>query len=851
MLRVTAGVAFINMQREKDSPTGNPRLLKDDACAPAGDTLACFHCGRASGPDGVIRMALLGEERSFCCHGCAAAAGLIAGAGLGDFYRLGRGAVPAAAGADQYQYWRAYDHPDMQREYVSTSGGDEDEIALRVEGMTCPACAWLIEKYLSCLHGVREVLVNYTRRLARIRYDRRAVTPSRLLTRLHELGYRGEPALPGWERRRMERERRALLRRLGVAAAFGMQVMMVAWGFYFSGGTPEREQVRLMQGLNLLLTLPVVLYSAQAFYRPAWRSLALGALSMDVNVSLAIVLAYAGSAWAVARGAGDTYFDSVVMFVTLLLVARYFDFSARRRAALHLEHLQERRPALATRLTPAGDEWRTETLAASSLRGGDRILVPPGEILPVDGTVCEGASRVDEALLTGESLPVAKRTGDPVYAGTVNREGALHVNVTGLGATTVLAHIIRAAERAHSDRPRMTLLADRWASWFALAVLVAALAAGLFWSQLPGGRAFPVVLSVLAVSCPCALSLATPAAYACAIDACLRRGLLVARGRALEILARATHFIFDKTGTLSGGALQVVELRQLSPLSRQECLRLAAGLETGSEHPVARAILRATGDDRRELAADLINHPGLGVEGTIAGRRWFIGSLELIRRHVRIIPWQLTGEIESGRPDMAVYLADAERVHGLFVLREAPRAGAAGAVGALRRQGLRTVMLSGDRRPAAAAMGAELGLDEVHAGCSPEGKLRFLDRLRAGRRAVTVMVGDGVNDAPVLAAADVSIAMAAGSALAQSHADVVLMNDHLEALAFLRALAVRTRRIIRQNLSWAVAYNLLALPAAVAGWVPPWLAALGMSCSSMLVVGNALRLLKTPDAEAR
>lgn len=832
------------MRQKKSSPLNDAGPAEDGA-------ETCFHCGQLLGDGVPVRLELLERERKFCCHGCAAVASLIAGAGLGDFYRLGRGSVPETESEEQLQYWQTYDHPEMQREYVRSVGDGQDEMVLLVEGMACPACTWLIEKYLLRLRGVREVLMNYTRRLARIRYDRGEITPSRLLMRLHELGYRGEPATPGRERQRTERERRTLLRQLGVAAALGMQVMMVAFGFYFSSGTPEPEQIELMQGLNLLLTLPVVLYSAQAFYTPAWRSLALGSLSMDVNVSLAIVLAYVGSAWSVMRGAGDTYFDSVVMFVTLLLAARYFDFTARKQAALRLEHLQERRPMLATRLSGNGEAWRTETLSTLFLRKGDRILVLPGEVLPVDGSVCDGASIIDEALLTGEPIPVSKRPGDSVYAGTINKENALHVRVTGTGSATVLAHIIQASERAQSDRPRMTVMADRFASWFALAVLLAALVAGLIWSQLPGHHALAVVLSVLAVSCPCALSLATPAAYACAVDTCLRRGVLVTRGKALEVLARVTHFIFDKTGTLTRGELELVDLRCLSPLSREDCLRMAALLEGGSKHPVARAILNAAGDHQRGIASGLSNHAGLGMEGNIDGRRWFIGRLELIRRHTRVVPLELTAQTELMLPDTTVYLADAERVHGVFVLRDTPRAEASAVIRDLRRHGLWTVMLSGDRREAAAGAGRELGLDEVHAGCSADEKLQFLQRLRADRRILTAMVGDGVNDAPVLAGADVSIAMGAGSALAQSHADLILMNNRLEALAFLRTLAIRTRRIIRQNLSWAIAYNLLALPAAVAGWVPPWLAALGMSCSSMLVVGNALRLLRHRDMDAR
>jgi len=464
------------------------------------------------------------------------------------------------------------------------------------------------------------------------------------------------------------------------------------------------------------------------------------------------------------------------------------------------------------------------------------VLVRPGECFPADGCIDGGSTEVDEALLTGEGRPVSKAAGDSVIGGSVNRGHAVSMVIERIGAETMLCGIVRLMERASSDRPRIQELTDRIAARFVGFVLVAAAAAALYWAWADPARALPVAVAVLVVTCPCALSLATPMAMAMAASAMARIGIVVTRGRSLETMARATHFVFDKTGTLTEGRLQVSEVRVHGGEGRDQLLAFAAALERQSEHPVGKA-LAAAAQAPLPAAFEVRNHPGRGIEGVVLGRRMRIGRKGFVG--------ELCGSMGPSAPTPAyatsVWLGDGQGPLAQFVLEDRVRDDARELVSELRAAKRLVMLLSGDAANAVRSAATHAGILYYRSRMLPEQKQAAVRELQE-QGAVVAMVGDGVNDAPVLAQAQVSIAMGTGAALAQGAADMVLVSPRLSDLARGFRLSQKTLRIVRQNLAWAFAYNIVALPLAVSGWLTPWMAGIGMSASSLLVVLNALRV---------
>ncbi len=805
---------------------------------PLATETTCFHCGLPVPPGAIYTALIDGQSQPMCCHGCKAVAEAIVAAGLTDFYR--HRTAPSRRAEDlipeQLRGLELYNRADVQQSFVRADGEHVREAALMLEGIVCAACVWLNEQHVGHLPGVLEFRVNYSTHRAQVRWDERQIKLSDILAAVTAIGYIAHPFDPNRQEALQKRERSIALRRLAVAGLGSMQVMMFAVGLYVGDYQGMEDWIREMfRWVSLILTAPVVAYSAQPFFSAAWRDLRRWQAGMDVPVTLAIVAAFAASIWYTVQGGGEVYYDSVSMFVFFLLTGRFLEMSARHRAAQISEALVRMLPATATRLNAAGAE---EIVSIVELQPGDRALIRPGQTIPADGRVIEGASSVDESLLTGESLPLPKRVGEGLIGGAVNVESPLVMAVEKVGADTVLSAIARLLDRAQSEKPQLALLADRIASRFILALLLVATVVFLAWLSLSDfDTAFRITLSVLVVTCPCALSLATPTAMVAATGALTRLGVLTTRGHALETLARTTHVIFDKTGTLTFGRPQVVAVEPVSGLEARRSLALAAALERGSEHPVGWALAEAAGENL-PLATELRNTPGSGVEGWIDGRRYRVGRPAFVAA--------LNGKSAEERDDLDaastwVALGDETGLLAWFQLSDALRPGAAAAVVALQARGLTVELLSGDRPDAAAHIARELGIATAAGGMSPQDKL---DRLRALQQqgAVVAMVGDGVNDAPVLAAAQVSLAMGSGAQLAHATADMILLSEQLEHLVSGVDMARRTLAIMRENFAWAIGYNLIALPLAAGGWLTPWMSALGMSFSSLLVVLNALRL---------
>ena len=767
-----------------------------------------------------------------CCPGCQAVSEAIVAGGLASYYqhRSEKSANPDAlpkALADELQL---YDRSDVQQPFVSHEG-EQAETCLLIEGITCAACGWLIEKHLRSLPGVSEAQLNLSNHRLHIRWADQQLPLSQLLHSLRSIGYAAHPYQADRAAQQLHDENRLALRQLGVAGLLWMQVMMASMATW-----PEfnldlsKEMDLILRWTSLFLTTPIIFYSCSGFFRGALRDLRTHHLTMDVSVSLAVGGAYLAGIWSTLQGYGELYFDAVGMFALFLLSGRYLERRARQRTAAATAQLVNLLPASCLKFDSTGQAQR---VLLSELMQGDKVLVPPGALVPADGRIISGQSSIDESLLTGEYLPLPRNPGEQVTAGTLNIEGPLTIEVVALGDNTKLSAIVRLLERAQSDKPRLAVLADLVAQWFLLVVLLCALVVGLVWWQLDPQRAFWIVLALLVATCPCALALATPTALTAATGSLHKLGLLLTRGHVLEGLNQVDTVIFDKTGTLTEGRLSLQRVDVLGALDSDLCLALAAALESHSEHPIARAF------GRSEKTADWVkNIPGQGLEGRVGERHLRIGQAKFVAE----LSAQPAPPI-PGEQGQWLLLGDSQGPLAWLVLDDQLRADAPALLDACRARGWQTLLLSGDSSPMVQQIADQLGITDARSGLSPADKLEVLRQLQAQGHRV-LMLGDGVNDVPVLAAADISIAMGGATDLAKTTADAVLLSNRLYSLVQAFALARRTRRIIIENLMWAGLYNGLVLPFAALGWVTPLWAAVGMSLSSLLVVLNALRLTR-------
>ncbi|MDO5686166.1 MAG: heavy metal translocating P-type ATPase [Neisseria sp.] len=812
----------------------------------------CFHCGLDVPPDLNLPILYEGREEPSCCAGCQAVAQSIIDAGLGKYYEertaeAQRGELPPQEILEQL---KLYDLPEVQADFVEVKSENEREALLMLSGITCAACVWLIEQRLMRLSGVVRVDLNYGTHRARVAWDASRLNLSQILLLIRQTGYEAHPYDAMKVEAQAQKERKQALLRLWVAGLSMMQVMMYAVPTYLFGDI-EPQFLWLLHWANMVLTLPVVLFSAVPFYRGAIRDLKNRRVGMDTPIALAVSLAFIASTIALLRREeGGVFFDSVSMFVFLLLGGRYLEQMARSKAAYATERLVKLVPAFCHRLPDYPHERTVQEAAVVQVEEGDVLLVKAGEVIPADGEVLDGESEVNEAMLTGESLPVGKRAGDKVTAGTTNTASPLIMRVLGVGTHTRLGSIVRLLDTALAQKPRMAQIADRYASVFVAALLSLAVLIFAFWTwHADANRALWVTVSLLVITCPCALSLATPAALTAGTGNLTASGMLVSSGAALETLAHVDDVIFDKTGTLTEGKLRVSAVGfdgqnatdSGSPGQLPACYAdIVCALEAQSEHPIALALLeqyRATAN--AVMVENVINTVGQGIAAQIDGEVWRLGRIAYV------------AQIAGNPPSWAQRTHDGTmvalgNVHGFqaaFYLADTIKDNAAATVKSLNQMGLRTHLLSGDMQTAAQTVAEKLAIQNVTAEASPEEKLAYVQSLqRQGRKVL--MVGDGVNDAPVLAQADVSVAMAGGADVSREGSDMVMMNRDLRILPRSLKIARKTQHIIRQNLAWALTYNAIAVPIAAMGYAKPVVAALGMAASSLLVVSNALRLLR-------
>ena len=811
----------------------------------------CFHCGLPVADKLNITVKYKEKDEAMCCYGCQAVAQAIIDSGMDDFYkyRTSTAEKPEEIVPEFLQQLKAYDNSAVQKKFVhKTNDKNILEASLILEGITCAACVWLNEKHLNSLNGVVSANINYSNHRALVRWDKRKIQLSDILESISRIGYLAHPYDPEQQQRILEKERKQQIKRLGLSGLLGMQVMIFAVAMYTGEWWGIDESFKQnFRWISLLLTIPILLYASSVFFKSAYRDLSNKRVGMDVPVSLGIAIAFSASFIHTIKGSGEVYFDSVAMFTFFLLSARFFEIGSRKQTSEATEALLNLKPAIATRLisyasTRSGTDTETNTLdqqesvAVTELNIGDFLLVRPGETVPADGIITSGTSSINESLITGESLPVTKHNEDPVIGGSTNTENPLIIQVTKLGEDSVLSSIQRLINEAQTTKPAIAKLADKIASWFVSILLTIAAIVAYYWYNVDAKQWLEITIATLVVSCPCALSLATPAAITAASGQLAKIGLLPKRAHALETLAHATDFVFDKTGTLTEGKIVLRKIAlTTNRMDEKQALTIAASLEAGSEHPIARAILDA--NQQTLSAVENLNHTtGLGIQGTINESEWFIGNKEFIQLHS-------SGTLDSDHTNTGseIYLATKEQCHAIFILSDNIRKEAKSLIEQLHRKHKKTHLMSGDNLENAKNISAQLGIQDCQAGLKPEDKLKRVNTLQQ-QGAIVVMTGDGVNDAPVLAGAELSIAMGKGTQLAAATADMILISNNIEHIYHGYLIAIKTLRIIKQNLTWALLYNVIAIPAAAMGYVEPWLAAIGMSVSSLVVVLNALRL---------
>lgn len=791
----------------------------------------CYHCGEAIPPGIHLDIEIAGVTRPMCCPGCRAIAGMIATNGLENFYqqRTAYSERPVdneQAASDQYLI---YDEAELAEKFSQLEPDGTISARLLLGGVTCAACTWLIEQSLGNVPGVEQALVNLQQSRLDICFDPAQLKLSDIFARVEALGYRPRPFQASTQREQMSQEYRRDLRRLGVAGFGMMQVGMFAVALHAGDiqGIEERYQ-GLLRGFSLLVSSFVVYYSASTFFTTAWRHLRQGALVMDLPVALAIGLAWLASAWATVTGTGQVYFDSVVMFTFFLLLGRFLEQRVRQRHAMTWFDAESTLPdAVSAR---RDEQW--VTLPRTQLERGDIVLIRAGQTVPVDAQVFKGNSAVREETFNGEHLPRSIEPGDTVYAGTVNVEAALEVTVLGSYLESRLAALQQSVEVAQTEKPRLAKMADRIASWFVAAVLLITSTTAIVWSQIAPDQALWISLSVLVISCPCALALATPAALTSAASALRASGVIVRGENALEALSRTTHLLFDKTGTLTEGNLAITRIEPAQGQGRHTVLGLAAALQQWSNHPVSKAFAdsaAATGFGNVHYSV------GAGLEGKLQGLRYRIGSEKFCRELCPAMP-QAPEE-----PLYWVALCDEHKPLAWFGLTDRLRPEATEVIALAVANGLEPGLLTGDSSLQGPRLAQQLGIDDVSIGLEPQQKMQRVQALQA-QGAVVTMVGDGLNDAPVLSMADASFAVAGATDLARTQADFVIAGGDLSAVIDTWQKARDCRRIILQNFAWALGYNLCAIPLAAMGYIPPWAAAIGMSLSSLLVVANSLRL---------
>ncbi|WP_412972985.1 heavy metal translocating P-type ATPase [Glaciecola sp. MF2-115] len=792
----------------------------------------CFHCGLPNFEGDKYPVTILNQSHNMCCPGCQAVASSIVDNGLESYYEFRT--EPAARGDSALDNTMSklsvYDEPELQEDFVLESGNNK-EIQLTVEGITCAACGWLIEKQLAKVVGVKQVSVNVGARRALISWDDEQIKLSQLLQQLKKIGYASLPFQADSHELSFQIEQKSYLKKLGLAGLMTMQVMMLAMGQYFDlFGSIDAETTRYFNWVSLVLTTPVVLYSGSVFYLSALKATLAKRINMDISITIAILSTYIAGIITVNQADAEVYFESICMFIFFLLISRFLEQRTRYRANLISSNMLKHIPLTAYKWV----DGEIKGVLAKQLKVDDLVLVKAGEIIPVDGEVVEGQATVDESLLTGEFESVAKQQGELVYGGTLNQLGVITIKVTKTLKYAMVNQILRLQETAMTNKPKVALMADKFSEHFGAIVLAFTVLTYSYWFIQDSPHAFWIAISVLVATCPCALGLATPSALTCAMANLNKNGILLKRADALEQLSDITDIVFDKTGTLTYGEFSCGKMWFAKDAQRETLLSIASSLELRSEHPIASAFTHCEIEESHRHIDKFQVSIGNGISGKVDNALYKLGSAN----YVALSEQEL---IQHKIADATIIMTKNGQLSAAFWLVDKIKNDVADVLSQLANY--KTIILSGDSEKNVSDVAQKLGIDASYSQCTPAMKLETIQRLQGEGKRV-LMLGDGINDAPVLAASDVSLAVGNASDLAKNAADIILLNPQLESLVFILSMAKRVRRKIKQNMAWAIGYNVLVLPLAMAGFLTPWMAALGMSISSIIVVYNSTRLLK-------
>lgn len=841
----------------------------------------CFHCGDPL-PKTPFFTPILGEARAMCCMGCQLASQSIVEAGLEQYY-LDRSEINRTAPLPDSMYQlQAYDHDEVKSQFIYSQEGNS-VAELSVNNLRCAACTWLIETQLNKLDGMKRCQVNLTQQRMRVIWNEDKLPISEILANIQAIGYDAKPYRQDTHEAMLKRANRQMLFQLGIAALGAMQAMMFATALYFGAykGIDDNDR-QFLRWVSLFVSIPVFMLSGLPFFGSAWSAIKARQVNMDVPISIAIIITFFASLYATLTHTGETYYDSVSMLIFFLLAGKYVEHNARVKAANLANDLVVVEPILVAKLgheaildtvTLANtadkylqsfeaernnqdrDQNPTNLVTAQSLEVGDIVRIDAGSNVISDGVLLSHTATVSQSLLTGESDLIVKQRGDSIVGGSQNDSQPFIMQVTALPRDSQIGVIDRLVNRSLSEKPQVALKADKLARWFVARVLV--IAAGVFvaWYFIDPSHAVWATVAVLVATCPCALSLATPIALTVSTNRLASLGFLATRGHTITTLAQVTHVAFDKTGTLTYGQPNLLAIQSLSNenattdlFTEDELLAMAASLEVGSRHPIAHALLNATKQLHLPSTTHLQNIAGGGLQAEIEGKLYRLGHYDFA---INAVDNQPNASL-TPLPNLAQYQASTSVTFSVlnnekwqplahFYFHDKIREQAYATIEQLKHQHIQVLMLTGDPSEQAIEVANKLGIETVSKGLTPDDKVKHLQVLQQ-QGAVVQMVGDGVNDAPVLAAATVSTAMAGAADLAQVSSDSLVLNGEIGAVAAAHRVARKTDGIIAQNFRWALIYNFVVLIPAALGYVPPWLAAIGMSLSSLFVVLNALRL---------
>ncbi|MCU4674529.1 heavy metal translocating P-type ATPase [Catenovulum sp. 2E275] len=785
----------------------------------------CFHCGEKIPANCDLSVEVSGKPQAVCCIGCQAVANAILAEGLSQYYKFREQPADKANLSDELvsHEYLAYDEASVQAEFVRYHG-DKAQADLSIEGMHCAACAWLIEKRLKQLAGISQVTVNLTQSRAQISWNSPTVKLSQIFQAIEQVGYKASAFKLSEIESYYSKRNKEFMRQLVVAGFFTMQVMMLAFAMY--SDVLEAQYDEFFRWISLLLTTPVVLYSSQPIIRSSLIAVKNKMLNMDVPVAIAILGTYFASCYATFSQTGEVYFESAAMFVFLLLTSRYLEHQVKSKATSLSANMLKLLPLVAYKKMPNG---QFEAVSANSLIKGDIILVKQGQTIPADGILLSESVMVEEAMLTGESLPLSKLQNDLCLAGCIVIDQSIEIQVTSSGKATTLAQIAYQQEQISENRSGFINAADKVAKQATLGVLVLAALTFFGWQLLMGENGLWYAVAVLVATCPCALSLALPTALSASSSALKTKGILIQNTNAIEQAYQLKAIAFDKTGTLTTGQFSLSKIQLTEDFSQTQILNWVSQLEFRANHPLASAFQKP--DIPAKMSAFRVL-PGMGLSAEIDNKKIMIGSYKLVE--------QMASEtLAQHFLGAQIYIFVDQQFAGAIWLQDKLRADALTSVNQISAY---QCILSGDTSEQLKQVAQALNLP-YQGGVSAEQKTQALIQLRQ-EYGLVAMVGDGINDALVLAEADVSIAMNEASSLSKQKADVVLLGSQLDRIVLLIKQSQRLNKIIKQNFSWAIAYNLLVLPLAVVGILTPWMAVIGMSASSLIVVINSMRLLK-------